>query len=221
MAKSLNEWELQALLWVHFDWRRTREMGGNVRPLAEGFLSLAVRPDTSHREAIEEIARASNPPFSIAYLSERLDETKLIRGRTYFGRTGRTIDTTVENYPGMRWWLEKGGLVIDTVAPDESQLSEFDRKAGKLVCDGTQNRKLSPDVVRQIAANLDAAGFVLSDNLQPAQWQPIANHNQKFAKKAIKTFAAAVSHPRLAYYIRRRLYVARDRYQKVHKDFHR
>ena len=37
----------------------------------------------------------------------------------------------VETYPGMLWWMEKDGLVIDTVTPEASRLTEFDRRAGK------------------------------------------------------------------------------------------
>ena len=33
MAKSANKLDLQSLFWVHFDRRRTREMGGNADPL--------------------------------------------------------------------------------------------------------------------------------------------------------------------------------------------
>lgn len=221
MAKSLKEWELQSLLWEHFDWKRSREMGGDVRRFMESFINFSRPPGSSPREDIQEMSRAATPPFEIVRLSERLDEMRWPRGKTYFGWVGRKIDEHLRNYEDLCWWLEKGGLVIDTIAPDESQLSEFDRVAGKLVYDGTQNGRLSADTIRQIADDLDEARFTLAENLQPAQWKPIANHNQKFAKKAIKTFAAAVSNPRLVYYIRRRLYVARERYLKVHGPIHR
>lgn len=216
MAKFIREITLETSFWSHFDQRRTREMGGDVATLKEGFISLAVPAGSSHRENIERFARAAKPPFEIVRLSARLDDFRSIRGRGYFGQTGRTIDNILDNYPGMRWWMEKGGLVIDTVAPDLSQLSEFDRRAGKLVCDRTQNGKLSSDAVGQIAAELDTGGFILADNLQPAQWRLIADYNRKYPKKAIKNFAAAVSDPKFVRSIRRRLYVARDRYRKAH-----
>ena len=216
MTSPIKKITLETLFWGHFDQRRTREMGGNVAPLHEGFISLAVPAGSSHREEIEQIARAAEPAFDIVRLSARLDDFRSIRGRGYFGQTGRIIDRILDNYPGMRWWMEKGGLVIDTVTSDLNQLSEFDRRAGKLVCDRTQNSKLSPDAVRQIAAELDAAGFVLADNLQPAQWKPIADYNRKYSKRSIKNFAAAASDPKFVRSIRRRLYVARDRYRKAH-----
>lgn len=216
MAKPVNDWELQSFFWSHFDSKRTREMGGDIRRFKESFINLGRPPGSSDGEDIEQIAGAAEPPFTIAYVSEKLDEIKSIRGRTYFGRTAQVIDDILGNYPGMRWWMEKGGLVIDTVAPDLGHLSEFDRKAGKLVCDGTQNDRLSAEAVRQIAAELDKAGFILSDTLQPAQWKTIADYNRKYSKKPIKNFAAAVSNPQFVRPIRRRLYVARDRFRIAH-----
>jgi hypothetical protein len=175
MDKSSNKFNLQSLFWGYFDGRRTREMHGDVAPLCGGIVSMSVPMDSSHREAIEEMARKATYPFAIAHLSERLNEIRLIRGRTYFGQTGLQIDNILQNYPGMRWWMQKDGLVIDTVPPNVNRLSEVDRKSGKLICEGAQNRRLSADAIRQIARELDAAGFVLKDNLQPAQWKPIAD----------------------------------------------
>jgi hypothetical protein len=101
------------------------------------------------------------------------------------------------------------------VGPDTSQLSEFDRTTGKLAYDRTQNGRLSADAVRQIAEELDAAGFILKEGLQTAQWRPIAEYNKKYAKKAVKTFAAAAANPKFVRCIRRRYYVARERYRKT------
>jgi hypothetical protein len=171
---------------------------------------------SSHREDVEQIARMSSQPFSIVSISKVLDEGKSLRGRVYFGEAGRQIDLILHNYPDMRWWMEKDGLVIDVAPHGANRLSEFDRTAGKLVCDATRHGKLSTDTVGKIAAGLDAAGFTLSENLQPAQWGPIADHNRKHAKSAIKTFAATVSNPKFVRSVRRRLYVARDRHQKAY-----
>lgn len=225
MANPIAKLELQSLLWSHFDWERTQESGGDVGVFKENFINISRPAGSSHRSDIQEMAGAATRPFAVAYLSERLDEIKSIRGRTYFGEVGRKIDDILENYPGMQWWMEKGGLVIDTAAPDTSQLSEvdtsqlseFDRMAGKLTFDGTQNGRLSADTIRQIADELDRAGFALAKNLQPAQWKPIAAYNQKYSRNAIKTFAMVASNPNFVRSVRRRLYVARERYQKAHR----
>lgn len=216
MAKSLNKVNLQSFFWTHFDRQRTREMGGNVVPFMQSFISLRRPPGSSHREDIEQMADAATKPFAIAYLSERLNEIRSIRGQTYFGEVGRTIDDILENYPGLRWWMTKEGLVIDTVPPDADRLSQFDSKAGKLVYESMQNGKLPIDVVYQISAELDSTGFTLRENLQPAQWKPIADYNQRYSKKAIRSFTEAVSNPRFVRPIRRRFYVARDRYQRAY-----
>jgi hypothetical protein len=171
---------------------------------------------SSHREHVEQIARVASKPFPVVSISKLLDEKRSLRGTVYFGDAGRQIDLILHNYPGMRWWMEKDGLVIDIVPHDANRLSEFDRKAGQLVCDGTRAGRLSADVLREIAAELDAAGFSLLENLQPAQRKPIAAFNQKYAKAAVKTFASAASHRKFSRAVRRRLYVARDRYRKAY-----
>jgi hypothetical protein len=172
---------------------------------------------TSDREHVERLIRDASEPFSAVYISPLLDQRRSIRGRTYFGYAGREIDQIVDNHPGMRWWMAKDGLVIDVVPDEAERLSEFDRRAGQLVCDGTQAGRLSEDALREIAAELDAAGFSLLENLQPAQRKPIAAFNQKYAKRAVKSFSAAAADPRFSRAVRRRLYVARDRYRAAYK----
>lgn len=207
--------KVQKLLWSRFDQRRTREAGRKADFLLRSNVSLSMSAGSSHREDVEEIARMSSQPFSIASISKVLDERKSLRGVAYFGEAGSQIDKILHNYPGMRWWMEKDGLVIDVAQQHSAnRLSEFDRTAGKLVCDATRHGKFSTDAVGKIATRLDVSGFTLSENLQPAQWKPIADHNRKHAKSAIKTFAAAASNPKFVRSVRRRLYVARDRYQK-------
>jgi hypothetical protein len=179
--------KLQKLPWSRFDQRQTRKAGGKADFLLRSIVSLSVPAGSSHREDVEQIARIATQPFSIVSISKVLDERKSLRGVVYFGEAGGQIDKIIHNYPGMRWWMEKDGLVIDVAPPHSAnRLSGFDRTAGKLVCDATRHGKLSTDTVGKIAAGLDAAGFTLSENLQPAQWKPIANHNRKHAKSAIK-----------------------------------
>jgi hypothetical protein len=117
----------------------------------------------------------------------------------------------------MRWWMATGGLVVDVVLPEAAPLAKFDREAGKLTCERTVGgQQLSAEVILEIVTLLDAAGFSLSTDLQPAQWKPIAAFNQKYARAAVKTFAAAASHPQFSRAVRRRLYVARDRYRTAY-----
>ena len=53
--------------------------------------------------------------------------------------------------------------------------------------------------MREIAAELDSARFALKDHLQRAHWQPIADYNRKFPKRAIKNFSEAVSNRKFVY----------------------
>jgi hypothetical protein len=208
----------ELVLWAHFDQRRTREAGGRIDSRLHGIVSSTLPAGTSRREHVERLIREASEPFSAVYISPLLDQGRSIRGATYFGYAGRQIDQIVDDYPGMRWWITKGGLVIDVVPDEADRLSEFDRRAGQLVCDGTQAGRLFEDVVRKIAAELDAAGFSLLENLQPAQRKPIAAFNQKYAKRAVKSFSAAASHREFSRAVRRRLYVARDRYRAAYKS---
>jgi hypothetical protein len=155
--------KLQKLLWSRFDQRRTREAGGQADFLLRSSVSLSIPAGSSHREDVEQIARMASLPFSIVSISKVLDERKSLRGVVYFGEAGSQIDKILHNYPGVLWWMEKDGLVIDVAPPHSAnRLSEFDRTAGKLVCDATRHGKLSTDTVEKIAAGLDAAGFTLS-----------------------------------------------------------
>jgi len=194
-----------------------RESLGNVGVLRNSRVSLTMPAGSSHREHVERIAREASQPFPIASISKLLDEKRSSRGTVYLGDAGHQIDLILRNYPRMRWWMSKDGLVIDVVPDDAGQLSEFDRKAGKLVCDGMQNGKLSKDALDKIAAELDDMGFPLLDNLQPAQRKPIAAFNQKHARSAVKTFAAAALNPKFTRLVRRRLYVSRDRYRTAYR----
>jgi hypothetical protein len=208
---------IERVFWHQFDQKRTTGSGGNSDSLLDNFVNETTPPGLSHREQVEQIARVASKPFKILFISELLDEYRSIRGNVHFGDVGQQISKVVRNYPSLRWWMEKDGLVIDLALPDVIRLSEFDRKAGKLVCDGSENGKLSAEVVHRIATELDAIGFSLLQNLQPAQWKQIAAFNQKYSKSAIKTFTAAVSDKKFIRAIRRRLYVARDRYRAAYK----
>jgi len=118
------------------------------------------------------------------------------------------------NYHNMRWWITDKGLNMGGVVPDRVQLSPFDELAGKLTLANWKGR-LSKDAFLEIAKELDKAGFCLKDELQPAQWTVIAQHNQKYSKNAIRTFDQAARNPRFTRYIRKRLYIARNKMKDI------
>jgi hypothetical protein len=209
--------KLRRFSWFRFDPRKTREAGGTIDFMLRAHVSLTMHAGSTHREDLEQMARTASQPFSIVSVPQVLDERKSLRGTVYFGEVGTQIDKIARNYQDMRWWMEKGGLVVDRVPPKAVRLSEFDRKAGKLTCERTVNGKLSAEAIVEVAAQLDAAGFILRENLQPAQWKPIAAFNQKYAKSAVKSFTAAASHSKFNRAVRRRLYTARDRYEAPYK----
>jgi hypothetical protein len=212
-----------AQLWAlgaSFDPQRTQRAEGDVEVLLNNHVNGALPSGSSHRDALEAIARSARPPFEISFLHELLNKPRYPRGYTYFGDVGGQIDQIVSNYgeQRLRWWMAKDGLVVDVVTPEAGPLSAFDQLAGRLTYESMKDGGLSPSALSEVAAKLDAAGFQLRECLQPAQRKPIADHNQRYPKSAVKTFAVAVSNPKFVHLVRRRLYVARDRYQKAHRS---
>jgi hypothetical protein len=116
----------------------------------------------------------------------------------------------------MRWWMAKDGLVVAVVSPKKRRLSKFDCFAGGLVVRSWVSGRLSKSALQEIAAELDSKGFPL-DLLQPAPRAKVLDYNRKYAKKAIKTFTAAIGRRDFVRYVRRRLFVARDRYRAANQ----
>jgi hypothetical protein len=229
--------------WRYFDVQRTKEEGGDIKPLlkvvsislpsgstdrgaleqiadvADARLDIKSIPElpsgSTHRDALEQIADIADERFDIKSIPELLSERKSIRGTVFFGDAGRQIDQIVENYGDrhMRWWMAKDGLVVAVVSPKQNQLSKFDCVAGGLVVKNLVSGRLSKSALQEIAAELDSRGFPVLDQLQRAPQKEVAGYNHKYVKKAIKTFTAAIGHRHFVRYVRRRLYVARDRYQ--------
>lgn len=135
----------------------------------------------------------------------------------YFGSPADQIQKILRNYPLLRWWMEQDGLVVDEVKAEEGLLSDFDRVAGSLVVEHWKDNGLSKSSPESIALRLDADGFLLKGNLQPARWKLISDYNQKHPRLAIKTFTGAVRRPLFAQGVRRRLYAARDCYKKAQR----
>jgi len=199
----------------HFDARRTKDAHGDMGILQGNFVSLTLPAGSTRFDHLMEMSRSSHRPFPIKFLSEKLKEGQFIRGHVYFGKLGRQIEGILLNYPHLRWWLDKDGIVVDEPPFELGPLSDFDRIAGPLFIEHWKNDELSASSLESIASTLDAEGFQLKDNLQPAQWKPISEYNQKHSRVAIRTFAGAVRRPQFARSVRRRLYLARDRYKKA------
>jgi hypothetical protein len=111
--------------------------------------------------------------------------------------------------------MEKDGLVVDEARTDLGTLSDFDRIARPLVVEHWKNDEFSASSLEFIASRLDAEGFQLPGNLQPAQRKPLSEYNMKHSISPIKSFGAAVRRPQFARSVRRRLYLARDRYKRA------
>jgi hypothetical protein len=163
------------LFWGHFDVRRTKEEGGDIEPLLEN-VNISLPAGSTHRDALEQIAGVADERIDIKSIPELLSERKCIRGMVFFGNAGRQIDQIVENYGdrNMHWWMAKDGLVVAVVSPKQSQLSEFDRFAGRLVVMNWVSGRLSKSALQEIAAELDSTGFPVLNQLQPAQRAEIA-----------------------------------------------
>jgi hypothetical protein len=204
--------------WQYFDVKRTKEEGGNIKPLLK-VVNFSLPSGSTYRDALERIADVADARFDIKSIPELLSERKSIRGTVFFGDAGRQIDQIVENYGDrhMRWWMAKDGLVVAVVSPKQNQLSKFDCVAGGLVVKNLVSGRLSKSALQEIAAELDSRGFPVLDQLQRAPQKEVAGYNHKYVKKAIKTFTAAIGHRHFVRYVRRRLYVARDRYQAANQ----
>jgi hypothetical protein len=198
-----------------FDKRRTQQAHGDAGVLLENHVNLTMPAGSTHFDHLMAIGCSSDKPFPIKYLSEKLKELQFPRGKTYFGSPVDLIQQVLLNYPHLRWQMEKDGLVVDEASSELGLLSDFDRIAGLLVLEHMKGNKLSESALASIATKLDAEGFQLKQDLQAAQWQPISKYNQKYSREPIRTFSAAVRRPQLVRSVRRRLYVARDRYKKA------
>jgi hypothetical protein len=201
--------------WQRFDLERTNQTSGDVNFWRNTLVSLVIPPNSTPRHALEHIASKLQPPLPIEVIHSDLNKIRFPRGKTIFGLALDEIDTIAANYEGMVWWVSKRGLNVDLVSPLQPRLSDFDELAGRLCAEGSNGRRISKKLLLSIATQLDDAGFSLKDTLQRAQRLRISQHNQQYSKATIKTFVAACSHPRFSYQIRRRLYVARDRYMKA------
>lgn len=199
--------------WQRFDSLRTKDLGGDFRLLLN-HVSLTIPAPWSHHDAVEVIARQSEEPITIQSLAVILSQKRFVRDKTVFGLAGDEIDKVAANYEDMHWWISKEGLNMAIVPPAATKLSRFDEVAGKLYVDSSKDGKLSKKLLMIIAKKLDAAGFNLRE-LQPAQLRPISLHNERNPRNPIKTFEKACLHAVYVRSVRKRLYVARERYMQA------
>jgi hypothetical protein len=202
------------LLWERFDLERTKETGGDIKRLQDNPVSLTVPANCTHRYVLEAIANSLQPPLAIESLAQELGSQRLPRGQAIFHRSaGDVIDKIAANYEQMYWWISTHGLNMVSVLPMSKPLSEFDELAGRLYVEGSKNGELADELLLYIAKQLDSAGLNWRE-LQPKQREKVAYYNQKNSKYPLKTFEDMCVRPTLVRYFKKRLYVARDRYQK-------
>jgi hypothetical protein len=105
--KSIRRSDL-ARLWIlgtSFDPQRTQIAEGDVKVLLDNPVAVSLRPSSSHRDALEAIARSAQLPFEIGFLQELLKDRRFPRGNTYSGYVGEIIGQIVSNHDeqGLRW----------------------------------------------------------------------------------------------------------------------
>jgi hypothetical protein len=141
----------------HHDARRTNASNGDLHALITNFTNLTMESGSSPFDALMAFGRSSHKPFAIKFLSETLKEPKYIRGAGFFGHTVNQIDRLVRQYPYLRWWIEKEGLVVDQPPAELGPISDFDRLAGALFIEHASPGKLTRASLLLIARELDSA----------------------------------------------------------------
>jgi hypothetical protein len=202
--------------WSRFSPERCTNLRSAFDLLEQNVVSLSVTGPCTHRHLVGKITLEAEQPISIESLPDTLDTTTLIRGRVCFGYAGDLLDQVAENYPDMRWWISDNGLHMAIVRPGAKQLSSFDELGGRLTSISWKDGKLCREALWEIVRALDEKKFSLKDELQPKQWKEIAEYNQKWPHRAIKTFEQAARNPRFVCSVRRRLYVARQKFAQAH-----
>jgi hypothetical protein len=161
----------------------------------------------------------------VVALPEDLKAFPLLRGRSLFAPLGTLLDQAIIDHDGIDWWVTDDGVHIELVPPSTAvpNLPKFDQIAGTLVTERwgntghKRNTFLSITSLKEISIKLDEAGFVFNEVIQPAQKKALNRHNQKVGRAAVKTFERAASHREFSRVLRKRLYVARDKYQDALK----
>ncbi len=196
-------------LWRRFSVERSTQAARKF--LEENHINVSARGQ--HTSVPRRSREKRIPPIPIESLDDHLGEHNFIRGATFFGPAGDYLDRLVSCHPDMRWWISEKGLNVAVIPPEDSELSSFDQLAGRLTKENWEHGRLSREALFEIAKALDQASYVLKKELQPAQWRAIAQHNNKASRNPIKTFLEAAEKRNFVRFIRRRLYLARARFE--------
>lgn len=185
-------------IWRRFNSKKTIATGGTKlfrTAILENVVNFTVPAPCTDRDVLEQIAGQSKPPIPIESLPDVLNKTVHPRGQTLFGFCGNRIDQIARNYPAMQWWISKNGLHMEAIV--DSNLSEFDALAGKLMSEARprrgKNKRLAIAEYDKIVRELDRVGFKPVDHLEGKHRERLADWNKKNPRKAIKTFSAALS----------------------------
>jgi hypothetical protein len=207
--------------WHALDWKRTVKTGGGklFRHLVlKNFVNASIPGVCNYRDLVEQIAGQCSTPIQIEHLSERLNHSKVIRGRVVFGSPGNFFDQIAETNEAA-WWISAKGLNIRDAQGLESICSPFDKLVGGIIMrekkkSNDSNRWLPKDALREVARSLDENGFKLLDNLEPSCRRELARWNQGHQQDPIRTFAGALSSGKswLQRGVKLRFYRAKSRY---------
>jgi hypothetical protein len=209
---------IQRIRWPSFDAKRTKERGGDASILDYNYVNFSCPCDTTPFDHLTEMGAQATRPFPIKRISEELKSIRFPRGVVFFGELGEAVQQILDNYPNLRWWFEADGFVVAEAESPLDRLLPFDRLAGRLYIQNTSDGGLTRDALKMIASELDSQGFGLKESLQAAQWKPISVFNQKHPRAPIRSFSDAIRRPEFARAVRRRLYVARNRYKRIAND---
>jgi hypothetical protein len=110
-----------------------------------------------------------------------------------FGFTGDYVDQIARNYDGMHWWMSARGLNMQVLESTSSNISPFDKLAGKFVYEAWLQRLRNGRIPRseygRICAALDEAKFTPLDFLKGDFRKKLAEWNQRNPTKSIHTFS--------------------------------
>jgi hypothetical protein len=180
------------------------------------FIDQIVQAGTTQGYVVRLAVGTGVGSMPIAFLCPTLQNHSLPHPFRLTGSLASVVDSLATLHPDMWWWISDQGLVMANIeAEDVIVCSGFNQLAGSLFSQEESAGRLSQSALTEISRQLDAAGYQLKENLQPAHWRQIAAHNQKFSRQAIRTFESAAAHPLSTHFVRKRLYVARDAYRKV------
>jgi hypothetical protein len=193
--------------------------------LADNFVHRSVPGPVTHYNLIKIICGSALRPIPVISICDELHAISLPRGYTLSKLAGDHIDRIVSHYDQVVWWITDDGLHVELSALKTMvhKLSPFDKVAGPLVIANWEEvsskgkTHLPAEALMLIAIELDRSGLTVLDNLQPAQRDALGSHNQRAGKKTDKSFEETIQNKRFVRFVRRRLYVARERYQMALK----